>query len=63
MILIRNLQIGMFNGARGHVLALEPNNPPIINFNGRFIVFEKCRFEIYDPKSKSVLAVRISRLV
>ena len=58
VILIRNLQAGMFNGSRGIVHSLEPNKAPIVNINGRLIVAEKCRFEVYDPKSKSVLASR-----
>ena len=58
VILIRNLHSGLFNGTRGKVHALEQNIPPIIYFKGRLIVAEKCRFEVYDPKSKSILAVR-----
>ena len=58
VILIRNLQSGMFNGSRGTVHSLEPNKAPVVNINGRLIVAEQCRFEIYDPSSKTVLAVR-----
>ena len=45
---------GLFNGCRGTVHALDPNKAPIININGRLIVIEKCRFEVYGPESKAI---------
>ena len=57
-ILIRNISSRLFNGCMGNVHSLE-NEQVIVNFDGNLVNLERCVFEEFCPKTKTILASRI----
>ena len=58
IILIKNLDGGLFNGQRGTVHKLNKDSPPIINFNGRLLELKPQKFEVFDYKQNKIVASR-----
>ncbi|KAJ8306390.1 hypothetical protein KUTeg_016935 [Tegillarca granosa] len=58
IILIRNIQQGLFNGAKGIVHLLKRDSPPVISIDGKIISLESYDFDVYDMDQRIVLASR-----